>query len=134
MPCSIAAVTMASFASLTLRTIVLEKLLFLVPLRAIVTRKGLERGKMEGVKIRMEQSRVPAVRVEDKRVTSGPFSQNAFVRLDILISMPAKETEQTRRWKEDDRYIPALGQVTKSFKVFWRLLSFSICPKIYYES
>lgn len=104
MPCSIAAVTMASFASLTLRTIVLEKLLFLVPLRAIVTRKGLERGKMEGVKIRMEQSRVPAVRVEDKRVTSGPFSQNAFVRLDILISMPAKETEQTRRWKEDDRY------------------------------
>lgn len=48
---------------------------------------------MEGVKIRMEYSRVPVVRVGDKRVTSDPFSQNAFVRSDILISMPAKEAE-----------------------------------------
>lgn len=70
-----------------------------------------------GVGTRTGQTRVPTARVRDKRVTSGPFTQNAFVRPDILISMPTRENGTEETLQEEDRYTPALGQVTESCAV-----------------
>ncbi|KAG7187688.1 hypothetical protein KM043_016744 [Ampulex compressa] len=63
------------------------KPLFLVPLRAPVAQRHpwMEQGEGNllpggggGGGIRTGQNRVPAARARDKRVTSGPFTQNAF--------------------------------------------------------
>lgn len=133
---------MASFASLTLRAIVPGKPLFLVPLRASAAyREGRGRGEREieggngggGVGIRTGQTRVPTARVRDKRVTSGPFTQNAFVRSDILISMPTRGTEQRRRCKRSigihRHSVKSLSRVP--FKAARRFALFSIRSGIY---
>ena len=81
--------------------------------------RGWKRGEGGGggVGTRTGQTRVPTARVRDKRVTSGPFTQNAFVRPDILISMPTRGNGTEETLQEEDRYTPTLGQVTESCAV-----------------
>lgn len=109
MPRTVATATMASFASLALRAIVPGNHCFSSHCAHRWPKHQQQRGEgwwrdvagsgAGGVGIRTRQSRVPAARVRDKRVTSGPFTQNAFVRPDILIPMPTRETEQRRYWR-----------------------------------
>lgn len=93
--------------------------------------RGWKRGG--GVGIRTGQTRVPTARVRDKRVTSGPFTQNAFVRSDILISMPTRGTEQRRRCKRSigihRHSVKSLSRVP--FKAARRFALFSIHSGIY---
>lgn len=73
------------------------KPLFLVPLRASVAQRrprgfGARKNRGAGCwKYERDIAAYQRSRVLDKRVTSGPFTQNAFVRPDILIPMPTQE-------------------------------------------
>lgn len=120
MPRSVATATMASFASLTLRAIVPGKPLFLVPLRASAARTGAgaargwtEKGGERGWNTNGIESR-----------TNGPCSrQKSYVRPIHPKRLCAsgysyfnanKRNGTVETLAEEDRYTPALGQVTGS--------------------